>query len=234
MWVYRRPSTPRQLRKLTPTLFTATVDQTVTGVLFSKPPAFVAGTITPVFTINGVLFSRPPTFIAGVVSATNIIDGVLFLRPPTFIPGAVTPSFTIHANEDGTIVNVVDELDTTIDLFLSVDDDPATPTDSDWVNNTSLTASVFFELQNTPATFETALTADLIVRYRGQNWSGASLTLFAQLFQSDESSALSDEETVAIVSGDGSFANTSVVSFSGVVAGSKVLWDGARIRFRWS
>lgn len=46
------------------------------------------------------------------------------------------PTVSLYATDTQTIVDVEDELDTTIDLHLSVDDDPATPNDTDWVNNT--------------------------------------------------------------------------------------------------
>lgn len=140
----------------------------------------------------------------------------------------------LFATADGTAVNVINELDATSPLWSSVDDNPQTPTDSDWVNNASLTASVFFDLTNTPSDFLLAKTANLNVRFRGQNWSGGSLTFFAELFQSDESSSLSDEVTVATVSGDGSFDNTTAITFTGLSAGSKAIWDGARVRFRWA
>lgn len=65
--------------------------QTLTGVLFARPPAFIAGTVSPTNVIDGVLFSRPPAFIAGTVTPTNLLSGVLFTRPPAFIPGVVTP-----------------------------------------------------------------------------------------------------------------------------------------------
>ncbi len=152
-----------------------------------------------------------------------------------FFPASISGvTVTLYATADGTLTNVVDEIDTTIDLYQSVDDDPATPTDADWVNNTSLTASTFFLLTDMPSLFDTATSATIIVRYRGQNWSGASLTLYAQLFQSDESTTLSDEITVATVSGNGAFANTSSITFTNLSAGSKTIWDGARIRFRWA
>jgi hypothetical protein len=38
---------------------------------------------------------------------------------------------------------------------------------------------------------------------------------------------------IATVSADSSFDNTSSVTFTGLSAGSKSIWDGARIRFRW-
>ncbi len=42
-------------------------DVTLAGVLFSRPPSFIAGVITSDRSLAGVLFNRPPTFITGVV-----------------------------------------------------------------------------------------------------------------------------------------------------------------------
>ncbi len=64
---------------------------TVTGVLFTRPPSFITGAVTTTNVIDGVLFARPPSFIAGAITTTNLITGVLFTRPPTFIIGVVTP-----------------------------------------------------------------------------------------------------------------------------------------------
>lgn len=144
------------------------------------------------------------------------------------------PYAVVYANGTGTIADVVDELDTTVDMHLSIDDPPDAPNDSDWVNNTELTASAFFLLDDMPSGFDTAVAATILVRYRGQEWSGGGLTLYAQLFQSDESTALSDEVAVTTVSENGSFDNTAKVTFTGLSSGSKAIWDGARIRFRWA
>ena len=41
--------------------------------------------------LSGVLFLRPPTFIAGTISLqVQTLTGILFLRPPTFIVGLVS------------------------------------------------------------------------------------------------------------------------------------------------
>lgn len=191
-------------------------------------------TITGVYD-GATIHSETDTNITGntLCGVTGSHNGGSRNRWDNFEAGDLGLATTVAPTDDGTITNVVDELDTTIDLYLSVDDDPDTPSDSDWVNNTSLTGEVFFELTDMPGDFDTADSASLVVRYRGQNWSGSSLTLFARLYQSDESTPLSDEETVATVSTNGSFSNTSTITFSGVVAGSKAIWDGARIRFRW-
>jgi hypothetical protein len=62
-------------------------DLTLSGVLFSKPPAFISGVVAG--PITGVLFSKPPSFISGVVLSGSIVTGVLFSKPPSFISGAV-------------------------------------------------------------------------------------------------------------------------------------------------
>ncbi len=74
-----------------PTFIAGTIAGPLSGVLFSKPPTFIAGTVTPSNLLSGVLFTRPPSFIVGTVTPTNLLSGVLFTRSPTFIAGVVTP-----------------------------------------------------------------------------------------------------------------------------------------------
>ncbi len=147
-----------------------------------------------------------------------------------------TPVVVLYATADGTIVAVVDEIDGTTDIWESIDDDPASPTDSDWINNaiTPGTVEFFPLLTDMPGAFDTAVSATIIVRWRGVSFSAGSLTLHAQIFRSDESTALSDEVSVVTVSANSSFANTAPVTITGIVAGTKAIWDGARLRLRWS
>ena len=56
--------------------------QTVTGVLFTRSPAFITGAVTTTVDVDGVLFTRPPAFIAGTITPTYALTGVLFTRPP--------------------------------------------------------------------------------------------------------------------------------------------------------
>ena len=147
----------------------------------------------------------------------------------------VALTVTLFATGDGTITGVVDEADGTTNIWQSVDDDPASPTDSDWVNNQPTTATVFFDVTDMPAAFDTADAATIVVRYRGLSFGGPSKTLHAQLFQSNESTSLSDEITVANVAADSSFDNTAALTFTGLnTSANKSVWDAARIRFRWS
>ncbi len=145
-------------------------------------------------------------------------------------------SVSLFATADGTIVDVVNEADAASPLWSSVDDDPNSPTDTDWVNNaiTPGTVRFFPLLTDVPGDFGTADAATIVARYRGVNFGAGSLTLYIQLYQSDESTPLSDEVAVVTVSANGSFANTSLVTITGIVAGSKAIWDGVRARVRWS
>ncbi len=141
----------------------------------------------------------------------------------------------LFATADGTIVDVVNEADAASPLWSSIDDPPSSPTDSDWVNQQVQVASSFFDLTDMPGDFGNADSATIVVRFRGQNFSGQSRTLFAQIFQSNESTTMSDEITVATVTADGSFDNTVVLTLTGLdTAAAKAVWDAARIRFRWA
>lgn len=95
-------------------------------------------------------------------------------------------------------------------------------------------ASVFFDITDLPADFGNAETATITVRTRGVDIGATPLKLFAQLFQSDETTTLSDEVEVAEETTDSSFSNSSPVTFTGLnTTADKSVWDNARIRFRW-
>jgi hypothetical protein len=148
--------------------------------------------------------------------------------------GGGTEVVDLFPTADGTKTDVVDEGDATSDLYASIDDDPASPSDSDWNNNTDAAGEAFYQLTNMPSDFDEASAVTITVRYRGQNFGAGTVTLFARIYQSDESTALSDEVQVAQVTANGSFANTSEVTFTGVTASDKTTWDGARLRLRWA
>jgi hypothetical protein len=149
--------------------------------------------------------------------------------------GVATDTVSLFPTVDGTKTDVVDEGDATSDLFASIDDDPASPSDSDWNNNTDDAGQAFYELTDMPSDFDEADSTTITVRYRGAAYDGSgTVTLFARLYQSDESTPLSDEVQVAQVTADSSFANTSPVTLTGIVASDKTTWDGARLRLRWA
>jgi hypothetical protein len=139
----------------------------------------------------------------------------------------------LHTTGDGTNADVVNEADTTTDLWASIDDDPSSPNDADWNNNTDDAGQAFYLLTDMPGDFDTAVSATITLRYRGQAFGTGTVTLYARLYRSDETTALSDEVEVAQVTADTSFTNTSAVDLTGIVAGDETIWDGARLRLRW-
>lgn len=97
----------------------------------------------------------------------------------TFNQVSTTSSTSLLATGDGTITDVVDEADAGTGLFDSVDDDPVSPDDADWVNNAidvnGGDASVFFDITNPPTDFGNAETASVEIRVKGQDFSGSGL-----------------------------------------------------------
>ncbi len=91
-------------------------------------------------------------------------------------PGSGTAVILLSTG-DGTVSGVVSELDIASNLHQSIDDDPDSAIDTDWINNaTNLTsdASAFFDVTDLPSNFGTATTASLTARIRGHNFSGGS------------------------------------------------------------
>lgn len=168
-----------------------------------------------------------------VVDGAGITEANIDDARDDWVAGLGFESVLVYANGDGTIADVVDEGGATTDLYQSIDDDPDTPNDADWVNNQVAAASAFFDLDDMPAGFGNAESLSIEVRVRGQNWDTGNVSLFARVYQSDETTPLTDEIELTELSADGSFANVGG-TFTGLVAGSKSIWDGARVRFRWA
>ena len=80
-----------------PAFFTGVITTTVSvsGVLFTKAPAFFTGTISAQYTLSGVLFSQAPTFFTGAITTQNTLSGTLFVQAPTFPTGAITAIYAL-------------------------------------------------------------------------------------------------------------------------------------------
>lgn len=139
----------------------------------------------------------------------------------------------LYATGDHTGADVVNEADNTTNLYQSIDDDPDTPDDANWVNNVAKEVSKFFALTDMDALFGTADTLTGVVRAGGFNWTTGTLKLYARIYQSDESTALTNEILVGTFTANTALADIPI-TFTGVSAGNKTIWDAARIRFRWS
>ncbi len=90
-------------------------------------------------------------------------------------------------------------------------------------------------LTDLPEAFGVAVSGTIRTKIRGFNFWGQSLTLLAQLYKEDETTALSDEITVDTVSANSAFSITAPLVFTGLdTSAGKPAWNGARLRFRWA
>ena len=96
------------------------------------------------------------------------------------------------------------------------------------------TGHAWFDLTAMPIDFESMLTAGIVPRTRGQNFGAGTVRLYCRIYESDETTPLTDELHIATATTDSSFANASSIPFTGVVAADKATWDAARIRFHWT
>ncbi len=141
---------------------------------------------------------------------------------------------TLRPTADGTIdAEVVHDAGTAAPFYTHIDDDPDSPTVSDWVANSQneIAASAFFEVTNTPADFDTMSTLEIKIDFGAIGFANDTAVLYAQMYQSDESTTLSDEMQLAT---QATAAGLITVSFTNVTAGSKTIWNGAHIHFRWT
>jgi uncharacterized repeat protein (TIGR02059 family) len=101
-------------------------------------------------------------------------------------------------------------------------------------NQSNLSGRYFALLTDMPADFTSLSTLTISIRARTTSVSNDQVTLFAQLFGADETTALSSEKLLATNPGTSSWTTLSNVAFSGLTPGSKAVWDGARLRLRWA
>lgn len=101
-------------------------------------------------------------------------------------------------------------------------------------NQANVSGRSFVLLTDMPADFTALSTLTISVRARTVGVSNDQVALFAQLFGADETTALSSEGLVSTNPGSSSWTTISNVAFAGLTPGSKVTWDGARLRLRWA
>ncbi len=113
------------------------------------------------------------------------------------------------------------------------------PDDADYILSPDrVTSSVFFTLQDTPATFDPdGLTqASVVVRGRKQTTGAAGTsdqwTIGAQLYDVTETIPYSDEKITDPFSGTPTTSQLTVTLTAAGIAATKSDWDGARLRLR--
>lgn len=143
---------------------------------------------------------------------------------------ALSPSgstATIYPNGDGSIGDWTDEtgVDTT-DLWSHVDEPVASANDTDYIQcaTASAISNVFLLLEDMPGDFS-SMNSTIVVKFRGRRLAGEFGPV--QIFQSDETTALTDTFTPTTT---GTAANyTITLNVTGST--SKSAWDGARLKF---
>ncbi|HET7110289.1 MAG TPA: hypothetical protein VFI41_05420 [Gemmatimonadales bacterium] len=117
--------------------------------------------------------------------------------------------------------------------YTAIDEQVASANDADFVSSGAAVAGqAFYQLQDMPSDFDTMTTLTAVFRYSQSGRSNDTMGLFAQVFAADETTPLTNEVTISSAVTNTAWSNTSTLTFTGVVAGDKATWDGARIRLR--
>lgn len=137
--------------------------------------------------------------------------------------------YSLLANGDGTKTNWTDQSSGTTNLFQKVDENPASPTDADFVL-TSSNSPIAFLLQDMPVDAISILTCNIVVRISvSRSKSNNRQFSTVAVYQSDESTALT--ATCDISTATSTITNFSFTNVSLPGAVTKAAWDGARIKF---
>jgi uncharacterized repeat protein (TIGR02059 family) len=146
-------------------------------------------------------------------------------------------TLTLLPSGDGVIDPVIkDKGGLSTNLFAAIDETIAGADDGDSYvrNNNKTSGSYFAQLTSTPAGFGQMQSLTIDVRARTTGLTDDQTTLYAQVFQADGVTPLSSEVVVAVNPGPSGFVTVSGISFTGLVGGSKAIWDGAQVRIRWA
>lgn len=220
--------------------FTVNVNASPVGV----SNVSVAGSAVTVTLASAVVSSDVVT-VAYAVPGTSPLQDVAgndaAALPETAVTnttsGGGNGSLTLTPNGDGTIdAGIRDKDHATTDLYASIDEGLATTNDGDdyVCNNNKTSGSYFVQLTATPAGFGQMQTLAIGIRARTTGLVDDETTMYAQLFQADGATPLSDEVVVAVNPGPSGFTTVADIALTGLVGGSKAIWDGAQVRLRWA
>lgn len=145
---------------------------------------------------------------------------------------AVTLGVTLP-DDDGNIQNFTDFAGGTTDLWDEINEDPdSSPVDSDGIEAPDdTTEGAFFLMAAMPGDFVTMISLDLEVRCAMRDATSGDADTYqvrVRAFRDDESTPLSDSPSAQAVPFDTTFRNYTF-TLTGVVAGSKAIWDAARL-----
>lgn len=167
-----------------------------------------------------------------VASWTNAVRASAAVA--TFMPSAASGTpFTLTPDGDGSRSVVLNEANTTTNLFASVDDSPDTPDTSNWLTTGEGDGYVFLDVSATPADFG-SINNPLTVRayLDSVGFSTDTCVVYAQMFASDETTPYTDEQQVGTEASTALVTADLTVNATGLAA-TKADWDAAKLRIRW-
>jgi hypothetical protein len=117
--------------------------------------------------------------------------------------------------------------------YTNIDDDPSSSaSESDVASGPAINSdsTAYYGLTTMPSDFGGMTSLQYRVRYRFQSISNDTLDFYVQIFQSDGTTALTNQMLVASGTANTSWTDSTDVSFTGVVASDKTTWDAARLK----
>ncbi|MDD5487287.1 MAG: DUF2341 domain-containing protein, partial [Dehalococcoidales bacterium] len=183
-------------------------------------------------TIADPLLKSSPSALAKELVNVVITEEIIVFQEARRWQLAIDAALTLRPNADGTTTGWTTSGGGSTNLYAEIDDDPDSPTDTDYVQGPNKTdSSMFVELGNTPSDFESAGTVEIKARHQENGSGNDTITIYYQIFQSDESTALT-AETAGTTLTEGSWTNNAYSSLSITGTNSKTIWDGAKLRIR--
>lgn len=189
-----------------------------------------SGTYTPLgtLTFNGLATAFIPSntmFFMGLASCRAsyiyLASGSLRFKNPT--------ATILYANGDGTIGSWTNEIPNTTNLYLSVDEGTGSVNDADYIQTSTTSDTITFQLTNTPSDFASAI--GIIISVRHVVTSSKGTPMYVSEIQIVES-----DNTTAITATASATADTTLTTYrySPAITGTntKTSWDNARIRLK--
>lgn len=115
--------------------------------------------------------------------------------------------------------------------MLGADDENAIAFAAADITTPASMASAIGNLTNTPSDFTSATSITADYRVRVINWTNDTIQLFVRVFAADGTTPLTDEVGFSAHTANASESGDSI-SLTGVVAGDKSTWDGAKLQLR--
>lgn len=141
------------------------------------------------------------------------------------------PSVTVYPNGDGTITNWADQSGGTTNIYQSIDEGVDSFNDADYVLTSQELITRYWLLGDMPSDFDYATVVVVKLRLRRSALKGDALSFGSvQLFQSDESTAVTNSLTIS----DTTTATNYSYSMTITGTNNKTVWDGLRMGIRTS